>query len=269
MKSILLKTGLCALATGVMSVSMLAADGVLIVQRTTRGGSTETGQVQIEKSRMRAEMTDPSGAKQGIVFDGARQVLDIINADRKTYSELTKADIDRLGGQVQDAMKQMQAAMANMPPAQRAQMEAMMRGRGMPMGAGAVKTEYRKVGTDKVGRWACDKYEVFQDGNKVSELCTVDPVALGFTMADSDVVRQMADMFSKLVPEGADQMFGVGRAEVQGFSGIPVKRVSMGAGSETTMEITEVSRQTFADAIFAVPAGYQKVDFAAGRGRGR
>ena len=36
-----------------------------------------------------------------------------------------------------------------------------------------------------------------------------------------------------------------------------------------TTEISEVSRQSFPDSAFQVPAGYQKTDFMAGRGRGR
>ena len=41
-----------------------------------------------------------------------------------------------------------------------------------------------------------------------------------------------------------------------------------GAPAGTT-EITDVSRQTFPDSTFAVPAGYQKREMMGGRGRGR
>lgn len=244
-----------------------AADGILIVEKTTSNGTTRTNQVQIEKNRLRAE-NEVRGEKQVVVFDGTAQVMRIINMDAKTYSEITKADVDRLGGQMQAAMAQMQAQMANMPPAARAQMEAMMRGRGM--GATPAKTEYRKTGTDKVGKWTCDKYEGYQDNQKTSELCTVDPKAVGFAASDFEVTKQMAAFFQQLVPQNAGQMFAIGQPDQQGYTGIPVRRTFTILNMPTTTELTDVTRQNFPDASYAVPAGFTKQDspFGAPAGRG-
>ena len=74
-----------------------AADGVLIVEKATNGGKTQTNQIQIEKDRMRAETAGPTGEKQTVLFDGVKQTLWIVNDDRKTYSEMTKADVDPHG----------------------------------------------------------------------------------------------------------------------------------------------------------------------------
>src|SRR5438105_13315833 len=114
------KTASLMMAMCCVATAARAGDGVLIVQRMTTDGSSQSGQVQIDKNRMRAEVDDPnSRAKQTVIFDGAKQVIDVIDVDRKTYSELTKADIEKLGGALQDMMSQMQQAMASMPPAQR------------------------------------------------------------------------------------------------------------------------------------------------------
>ena len=260
----------CAAFACLLGVVVHAAEGVLIVSKVTSGGSTRTSEVQIEKNRMRADVGDITGSgKQIVLFDSSRQVLDIIYVDRKTYNELTKADIDRFASQVQDLMGQVQSMMANMPPEQRAQMEAMMRGRGASMPAmSPAKTTYTKTGTDKVGRWTCDKYEGTRDGQKVADLCTVDPNVLGLSAADADIMRQLAGFFSRLIPQGSPA-FDVGRMEDQGFSGIPVRSASTIAGRETTTELTDVSRQNFADSLFTVPAGFQKVDFMPAMGRGR
>jgi hypothetical protein len=244
-----------------------AADGVLIVEQTTTGAKTQTHQIQIAKDHMRAETSGAAGEDQAMVFDGAKQIMWTINYDRKTYSEMTKADADRLGGQMNDAMAKMQQQMQNLPPEQRARIEAMMAGRGAGPAA-AAKTEYRKTGTGTVGKWTCDKYEGSRNGQKTSELCTVDPQALGFTAADFDVARQLQAFFDKIMPAGADNMFRIGTGQDQGFSGVPVRRVSFGP-TPTTSEITAVSRQSFPDATFAVPEGFQKeASPFAGRGRG-
>ena len=54
-----------------------------------------------------------------VIFDGAKQVLYRIDVGRKTYMEMTKDDVERMGAQMTGMMSQMQAQMANMPPAQR------------------------------------------------------------------------------------------------------------------------------------------------------
>jgi hypothetical protein len=53
----------------------------------------------------------------------------------------------------------------------------------------------------------------------------------------------------------------------QGFSGVPVRRAYSSGGRQIVSELTDVSRQTFADSTFAVPAGFQKQAFAPGGSR--
>ena len=243
-----------------------AADGVLIVQKMTpSGGTATTNQIQIEPNRMRAEVTPPSGTKMAVIYDAAKQSVLLVDDAKRTYTEMNKADLDRLAGQVNDMMSQMQAAMANMPPAQRAQMEAMMRGRmgGMAAAAAPPKITYTKIGTDKVGKWTCDKYEGKQDGQHASEICTVDANTIGLTAADMTVFTQLAGFFKQLAPSAADmvQLGGAGA----GFPGVPVRTVQ----SSMTIEITDVTRQTFPATLFQPPAGYTKQDMMGGMGRGR
>jgi hypothetical protein len=192
----------------------------------------------------------------------------LVDDAAKTYNEMTKEDADRLGGQMAGAMSQMQQTMANLPPEQRAQVEAMMKARGGGPGAGApAKTEYKKTGTDKVGKWTCDKYEGFKAGQKTSEVCTVDPKAFGLTAADLEITKQLGEFFSKMAPQNGDAMFRAGSGDANGFSGVPVRIVTL-APQQSVTEVTDVSRQSFQDSIFAVPAGYTKQAFG-GRGRGR
>jgi hypothetical protein len=62
------------------------------------------------------------------------------------------------------------------------------------------------------------------------------------------------------------QIFTTGSQETNGFKGVPVRRTFTVGGRQVTSEITEVSRQTFPDASYAAPAGYQKTSFTGGRG---
>jgi hypothetical protein len=248
--------------------SLLAADGVLLVQQITGGSSPQTAQVQLEKTRMRADTLGPTGEKVTVIFDADRQTLWMVNYDMKSYMEMTKADVDRTAGQLNAAMSQLEEQLKNMPPAQRAQVEAMMRGRGIGPGAARpARPQYRKTGTDMVGRWSCDKYEGFQNNQKVSELCTVDPKVLNLTAADVEVTRQLATFFEALMPQNANSVFRLG-SEEQGFSGLPVRSVSTVAGRQIVSELKEISRQTFTDSTFVVPAGFQKQQMPTAPGRG-
>jgi hypothetical protein len=252
-----------------------AADGLLIVPKTTSGGAPQTNQIQIENKRMRAESSSSTGGKTVVMFDAAKEVLTMVDMDKKTYSELTKADVEAIGAQMAQLapmMAQMQEQLKNMPPEQRAQFEAMMKGRmggaGMP-GAAAPKTQYRKAGTATVGKWTCDKYEGFEGEQKTSEVCTVDPKALGFAATDFEVTKQLMAFMKKMMPQMASQMFSIGTQEEQGFSGVPVRQTITVGGRQVTSEISEVSRQSFPDSVFQIPAGFQKTDPMGGRGRGR
>jgi hypothetical protein len=115
-----------AAAVALTATPLVAAEGVLIVQKVTNGTTTTTAQSQIEKTRMRSEITTPTGRKQIVLFDGAAQVLRIIDEEAKTYSEISKTDAERMRSQFDGAMTQMQEQMKSMPPEQRARMEAIV-----------------------------------------------------------------------------------------------------------------------------------------------
>jgi hypothetical protein len=260
-------------AIGMTALPALAADGVLIAQKVTSGTTTTTSQSQIEKTRMRSEIVSSNGRKQVVIFDGTAQVLRMIDEEGKSYTEMSKAEAERVRAQMDSAMAQMQEQMKSLPPEQRARMEALMKGRGVIPGAGGPPTEYKKTGTDKVGKWTCDKYEGTKNGEKVSEVCTVGPSALGFSAGDFDVTKQLAEFFSSMMPQVADGLFRIGPAtpSPNSFAGLPVRFVSFRNGAPGVVsEMTDASRQNFSDALFQVPAGYQKKEMPGmGRGRGR
>ena len=257
--------GTIAMAAAVL-VPLQAANGLLIVQKTSGTAVTpSTNQIQLEPTRMRAESPGASGAKQVVMFDGRRNVLTIVDNEKKTYTEVTQQEAEQLGAQLSAAMDQMKKQMDLLPPERRAQMQEMMSRMGTP-----AKPTYKKAGTAAVGKWTCDRYEGFEGDKKTSEVCTVDPKVLGFTAADFAVSQQMTAFFSKIVPQMASQMFSLGSVEVQGYPGVPVRSTFTIAGKEIVSEITEVSRQSFADASYAVHDGYTKQAFGPmGRGRCR
>jgi hypothetical protein len=120
-----------------MVFSLLAApvmaqgsEGTLITQRVTSGGDVLTIRMQIQTTRMRTDVVSASGPSQVTVFDADKQLLYSIDPVGKTFIEITKADFDRMRGFVLGTIAQMERQLETIPPAQRAQMEAMIKGRG-------------------------------------------------------------------------------------------------------------------------------------------
>jgi hypothetical protein len=261
-KTVVAIAAVCSVAS-----PLQAAEGVLMLEKTVAGATTRSSMIQIERDRMRAELTGPTGDVQIVVFDGPGQVLRIISVPRKSYVEMTKADADRMAAQSAAVLAAIKEKIANMPPEERGKVEALMPQFGMAGGGLLAKPEYRRAGTDKVGRWACDKYEGFRNGKKVSEICTVEPKALGLTEADFDVTKQVASFFEKMLPQGGDQLVGIGRIETQGFAGIPIRRAAYDGDKVLSIsEVTEVKRGNFAASTYEVPEGFQKQTMGRGAG---
>jgi len=255
-----------AAALCVLFTSAYAANGVVISMKMTKGASTTTDQIQLDANHMRTEMAGRTGGQNTVVFDGVKQAMYIIDDGKKTYSEITKEDLDRVAAQ-------MQGMIAQLTTEQRAQAEAMMRGRGgrgLPgMGASAPKPTFKKVGTDKVGKWTCDKYEGYEGEKKTSEVCTVPSTALGLSDSDFAVTKQFAKFFSGLMPQMSTNVFSLGSLEDRGFVGLPIRTITYGADGSvaSTSELTDITHQNIPDSTFAPPAGYAKQDSPFGRGR--
>jgi hypothetical protein len=264
-----------AAALFALVVSAYAGNGVVISMKTTSGASSTTSQIQLDANHMRAQMAGRGGDQNGVIFDGVKQSMLIVDDTKKTYSEITKDDVDRLAAQMQQMQSQMQGAMGSLSPEQRAQVEAMMRGRGgrgMPgmAGAPAAKPTFKKTGTDKVGKWTCDKYEGYEGERKTSEVCTVASTALGLSDSDFAVTKDFAKFFSAIVPQGSMQVFSLGTLEDRGFVGVPVRTITYAADGSVsgTTELSDISHQNIPDSTFAPPTGYAKQDMSFG-GRGR
>ncbi len=252
--------------------------GVLMVntQESFQGSQQPTTtKLRVEGDRVRIEM-EGTGRNDVIIFRGDRQVLWMIDNKAKAYREMTKADVDRIGGQVNEMMAKMQEQLKNMPPQQRQMVEKMMKSRmgGMAGGAQPAKTEYTKVaGGQEINQWTCDKYEGIREGQKQREVWTTAPDQLGLEMSDFKVMQQMGEFFKGFSQFGREAPFRVGSeaAEQEGdYSGVPVRQIFYQGGRPISKtEIKEVRREDFDASLFEVPEGYKKqkmMDMPAGKG---
>jgi hypothetical protein len=246
---------LASVLTAAAVVSLSAqSQGITLVQSETRDGKVTTTLTQMDNSHIRTETGN------GIfIFDGDAQVMRMVNMEKKSYTEITKADMQKMSKQMSDAMEQMK----NMPPAQRAMMEKMMAGRGMPgAGPAAAPIAYKATGSDKAGQWACAKYDGMRAADKVVELCTVEPKALGLTPGDFEVAKQLAEFMKSLMPQMANQIALYGTPAEQGFSGYPIRQSHFSNGKVTSVnELKEIKREAIPASAWQAPAGFKRESF--------
>jgi hypothetical protein len=221
-----------------------------------------TGTAYIGDNGMRAEER-AEGESNIVIFRSDKEVFWVINKADSSYTEMTKKDIKKIKGQMDEAMRMMQEQIKNMPPEQREMMKEMMKGKGMP--AQPQKTVFKKVASGvRVGKWKCDKYEGYRGGQLTEEVCTTSWKKLGIDQKDFRVMQSMGEFMSELSPDAASG-FNVGSDEwekEQGYPGVPVRTVSYSMGKKVFQtEIKEIKKQRIDSSLFQLPKGLTKRHF--------
>ena len=211
----------------------------------------------------------PERHLQVVIFDGAKQVLYMVNPARE---DLQRDDQGRRGRRRRAARRRdgadAEGARRHAAGAARADGS---HDEGPPghagHGRGRRSTEYRRGGTSKVSKWTCDVYEGFQNNAKTGEVCTVSAERARLRRRPTSRCRGSSpSSCAGSIPQGADQVFAAGAPRAgAGIQGVPVRRVATVAGREIVTELTSVARQTFPDSSFAVPDGFTQQTSAAVR----
>jgi hypothetical protein len=240
-----------------LTLFLPAQAGIKMVQSYQKIGDKAeptTNRIFIEKDRVRIE----TGANpdQYFIYRSDKKVFWTVNLKEKTFMEITEKDFVEMFAKMDDARKKMAEQMANMPPAQKEMMEKMM-AKMMPAGANTPKTVFKKIGDGgKVNGWSTDKYEGIREGTKHSEIWTTDPKSLDVSVADYQVLKDMAKFFEKF----AKNMDGlVGDKANNGMDGIPVKTITYKEGKpDFQTEMKEAKKENLSADLFDIPAGLTK-----------
>ena len=156
--------------------------GVLVVETTTINGTPRTSQVQIEPNRIRTEVAGPDGASQVVIFDGAKQVLymvesgveDLQHDDQGRRGCRRRADRQRDGADAEGARRDAAGA---------ARADGSDDEGAGHAGHGHARQDRvpprRHVEGVEVD--AATSTKASRTTQKTGEVCTVSPSALGFT----------------------------------------------------------------------------------------
>jgi hypothetical protein len=263
---------LAFVVTAVLAAAPVFA-GVRIQMEHTdlANNKTSTQTIMLDNTRLRVDADE----KTSMMFltDGGMNRMVILDRTRNTYQVMDEQTMKQMGQQLTGAMAQMEAAMKNMPPEQRAMMEKMMKGKMPQAGAAAPKTVYTAKGSGTVNGFSCTKYDGMQGAEKVSEVCAAGASQIKINPTDFQVFEKMKQFTAGLQDAlkssplaSSMQSASVGQSGIEGF---PVQTVTFrNAQPATRMELKSVTNASFSDADFSTGSA-KKVEMPVPGGRGK
>lgn len=265
--------GSIGLAIALVAAPQLLAQVILEIEsrdHRTTPPRTETSFVVCDGQQLAIGLTSGKTSPDGgAIYRSGRRELVVLDHRNRSYMVLDAQAMQRLANQMNQAMGQMESALANLPPQQRAFAQQMM---GNPMSASQtlprVPDQVRR--TTDVARcfgYPATRYEVWRDGRKVREMYVTD-------WSNIDGGRDVADAFAdlsrfaeelarslpggNLAPGGAldDGLFTV-MDRVSGFP-VGVREYREDGSIEREWALRSARRQRVDPATFAPPGNYRR-----------
>lgn len=259
--------------TLIMLALWCIATPVLAQLTTTYSGTQRDGDKDVPASAVfsvekgRVAMIMKGTRSNRMLFDEKAQVLRIVSDDDKSYIDLDKDW--RKNADPSGMMATMQKQLESMPAAQRAMAEQMMKS---TMGAMQQQPALEYVWTnDKqtVAGYECTRVEGMRGAIKTTEYC--GSKSDDFKMSDAEH-QTMLDMQSYLrsvmiMVKSSDDAMRAFQWDTK-VDGYPVITRCFNDGKMTLdLKLQSVNRRPLADTLFAIPAGFKKMDMPKMPGR--
>jgi hypothetical protein len=243
--------------------SLVAHAGVIFTMETEGEGGLKQMTVSVEGQRLRV---DPQGQGFSMVWDGQKKTMLLFDAPQKQYTRLDAATMKRMGDTVGNAMRQMEAQLAKLPPAQREQMREMLKKamHSQPTQEATKRQpwQWTALGTQKkLNGFTCTSHSG-KRGDERMEVCVVPWNKSPVTRDDLKGLTGLADFAKQLT----DSMGGGGptqdlNAEMNEYPGFPIESVrtetdASGKATSRTSRLLKAMRQTVPPVAFAIPAAF-------------
>jgi len=248
-------------------LSPLAYAGVVMdmVTMNASGQETERSRIYAQSGKIRMEQVAENETATTMIFLGNEFLY--IDDREKSYIVMDEAMLDEVSAKMSEAMQQMEAQLASMPPEQRAMVEKMMQGQMQGMTAQqAPASPAPRVEVKGSGEWKsykCRQYAVFEGAEKVQDLCAAKLDEVGGADEVFEAFRNMAAYITKMaesMPMGSGGRINPGELmdEIDGF---PVHTIDYENGAVTReSSLDSVTEQDLDEGLFAAPEGYRRRD---------
>jgi len=212
-----------------------------------------SGVLMIDGDMVKVETSED--AEQTVIYDLAKKEVTLISHKEKTWMKMTKKQIDDSKAHVKEQMKaaiaQQQAALAQLAPEQRAQLEAQMK---MMLG-NEEKIPVKYVKTGKKGKWGngeCEIYDGMRGAEKTEEICTVAPKKLKCSLVEVERLKQIS------LDYAMDENDVSAWKDMQNI-GVPViHKIVQNGKVIVTNTLVSFENTKIPSEAFKVPAGYKQ-----------
>lgn len=251
-----------AIVISILAIAALAEAGVVITQEVTERQEKSTSTLYIEGLMIRQEHQTPL-AKGISIYRGDKGVWWIIELQDRSYSEITEADLEKGASQMLRAMEKMERELSKVPPEERKMMEAMMKGMpGMTSQEEKSVVTLKKVGSESVEGFACEKYQFFENGVLVSEVWATPMEKIGIPKDTFRAFERLAEKMEGFA-KGMSPRAG-GHLEkkdlTEEIKGFPVKEIKYSQDGKvlSTTLLKKVEKRGLEGNLFEIPTGFKK-----------
>ena len=234
--------------------------GIFTIEETRRN-KTILSKTYIEKHLLRIESN--IGGKMYIsIYNSEKEILYNIDIQKKTYSVITKSDLEKIGDRMNNTNKMFEEKMKELPKEQREMMMKMMNDKMIPPQQNSDDKIYLRVNTgEKIGSWVCDKYNVTENKTLIREVWIADWNYTGLKLDYKNVLKSLEKFFNYFTEQLGDKVKS--QSLNLDFSladkGIPVKTIHYANGEENGSSIIkEIKEEELPYSLFMVPSGFTK-----------
>ncbi len=219
---------------------------------------TTQREILVDKDRMKME----SGDNVVIFLTTGGNRLVMIDKANNEFREMDQASMEAIGKQLSNVLAQVESLLKNLPPAQREQVEGLLKGK--PAGGAPVVEPivFAARGPGTVSGFRCTRHEGTRSGEKVLELCasTLSDVKLG--AQEFQVLEKMREFTTSMMKAvkstplaGMMESTGITQAGIEGY---PVQSITFSNGKPVAREqLKAIVEATLTDADFSTGTAKQ------------
>jgi hypothetical protein len=190
----------CAcLISGLAIGAAAPAQGDVVLHAETRssagsGPARVVSHLWLDSERIRMEFEDPAkpGATAIAIFRGDRQLIWTLDSQARSYVQLDRAELARLGERVKQAEQEMRARLPELPPDKRAQAELMLE----QMSPGAPVPSEEIVATKQtleIGGVTCTLHELRIADRRVGEAWAAPWSEVAIDLSDLSALEKLSE----------------------------------------------------------------------------
>ena len=249
-----LRTSVLIAALSCVSCNVALADfraEFAVVKGSSGGDLPGVSRIEIGNGQMRTDTANVS-----VLMNTASGKMTVLMHDKRQYMDVQKV-VETAGA----AMSQANAALASLPPEQRAMIEEKLGGKIPGMGAKVDVSVMPTGAKDRVNGTPCEVYSTQVNGRHVDDICLANVNDAGIAGADQATLRRAFEEMKAMTDKMAQGMFHSPLSSMP-LNKFPVRMTHYDDNGKIlqVVELKGVQNGGVNASDFAIPAGYTEQD---------